>query len=417
MKTTTIRGTRWLAVRALAAFLLASIAADQALAGDWPQWRGPKMDGISEETGWLSTWPDKGPKTLWKANVGVGYSTVSISNGRLYTMGNTADVDAVSCLDAATGAAIWKHTYPCPAKDPNRYNGTRSTPTVDGKHVYTISRVGHVFCLETAGGKVVWSKDFKADFGGKAPTWGYASSALIEGDLLIVEPGGKGASAAALDKTTGKVVWQAGDDPASYASPMPFDLNGERCVAFFNVFGLVGRRLKDGQELWRHPWKTSWDINPTTPIIEGNRVFISSGYNVGGALLEFTANSIKVVWQNKNMRNHVNSCILWKGHLYGFDERELKCLDFQTGQVKWAEKKYGKGSLKLAGGKFLVYSDRGRVAVADLSPDGCKELAGAQVFEGVEGAGCDTWAYPVLANGRLYCRSLENLICLDVRGE
>lgn len=382
-------------------------------AGDWPRWRGPKLDNISTEAGWQTEWPANGPKQLWKASVGVGYSTVAVSQGRLYTMGNTDNQDSVYCLEAGTGQEVWKHSYACNAKDPNGYHGTRCTPTVDDGLVYTVSREGHLFCLDAQKGAVVWKKNFKEDFQGKVPQWGFAGSPLIEKDLVLVEAGGPGANVVAMNKKTGEVVWKAGDDAASYSSIIPFDQEGQRALMIFNAFGLVAHSMKDGKELWRHPWKTSWNVNAATPVIEGNQVFISSGYNTGCALLEFGAGSApKVVWQNKNMRNHVNSCILWKGYLYGFDENELRCLDWKTGQTKWAEKKYGKGSLMLAGGKFLVYSGSGRIAAASLSPEGCQEISGFQVLEGR-----DTWAYPVLANGKLYCRSLENLVGLDVSGK
>lgn len=381
-------------------------------AGDWPAWRGPAHDGISSETNWRAQWPADGPKQLWKASVGIGYSSVSVSRGRLYTMGNTNDQDVVYSLDALTGKELWTHTYPCSPKDPNNFPGPRCTPTVDGDRVYTLSRRGHLFCLDAARGKVVWSKEFTTDFGAKAPTWGYAGSPLVDGDLLITEAGGAGSAVVAFNKTTGQEVWKAGEDAPAYSSIVAFDHGGQRCLAVFSTAGIVGRSAKDGKELWRHPWKTEWDVNAATPILTGNRVFVSSGYNKGGALIDFADGTAKVVWQNKKMRNHVATCILWKNNLYGFDEGQLKCLDLATGEEKWAEKAYGKGSLLLAGDKFIVYSDKGRIATAELSPAGCKEISGAQVLSGP-----NSWAMPVLANGRLYCRSMPDLVCLDVEAK
>ncbi len=380
------------------------------LADDWPQWRGPNRDGISREKNWFARWPDQGPRQIWKANVGVGFSSMSVSKGRLYTMGNTGDVDSVYCLDASTGRELWKHSYPCSAKDPNGYHGTRCTPTVDNNRVYTVSREGHLYCLDATSGKVVWSKDYKTDYGAEVPKWGFATSPLVEKNMLIVETGAPGASVVALDKKSGKEIWRSGDDPASYSSPVAFTHKGQRQIAMFNTFGIVGHSARDGRELWRHPWKTSWDVNAATPIIEGDTVFISSGYNVGCALLRFTEVPPKVLWQNKNMRNHVNSCVLWQGHLYGFDDKELKCLDFRTGEAKWSQKSFGKGALIIADGKLIVFSDSGKLAIAEASPQGYQELSSAQVL-----GGKDTWPIPVLANGKIYCRSLETLVCLDVR--
>jgi len=381
-------------------------------AEEWPRWRGPNFDGISKESGWLATWPADGPRQLWKVNIGGGYSSVSVSQNRLYTLGNTADTDTVYALDATSGKELWKHAYPCPAKDPNGYHGPRVTPTVDGDRVYTLSRHGHLFCLDAASGKVIWSKEFAKDYGAKTPTWGFAGSPLIEGNWLISEVGGNGSSIVAFGKRTGAEVWKAGSDPVAYSSIVPFDQAGQRCLAVLSAAGIVGRSAKDGKELWRHPWKTSYDVNAATPIVQDGKVFVSSGYNTGGALIDFAGPAPKVVWQNKKMRNHVATCVLWKGHLYGFDENQFKCLAWATGEEKWAEGAYGKGNLFLAGDKFIVYSDKGRVAVVEPSPGACKEIAGFQVL-----GGKDTWAVPVLANGRLYCRSQQDLVCLDVSGK
>ena len=377
---------------------------------DWPQWRGPQRNGISEETGWLTSWPPSGPKQLWRGKVGVGYSSVSVSNGRLYTMGNVAEVDHVYCLDANTGAELWQHSYPCSSKDPNGYPGTRCTPTVDGDRVYTVSREGHLFCLNTADGKVIWAKNFSKEFGASTPTWGFSGSPLIEVNLVLVEVGGPGASVVALNKMTGAVVWKNGSEGVGYSSLIAYTEGAQRCLAVFSKETIVGRSLRGGTELWRHPWKTSYGVNAATPIVEGDKLFISSGYNFGCALLQISVRPARVLWQNKNMRNHVNSCVLWQSHLYGFDEGELKCLDFKTGEVKWVQRGYGKGALMMADGKLILYSDNGKLGVAEASPAGFKELANSQVI-----GGKSTWAAPVLASGKIYCRSLEDLVCLDVK--
>ena len=397
-------------VALLSLLTLLVFRASPVQANDWPQWRGPHRNGVSEETGWLSAWPPNGPKQLWQGKVGVGYSSVSVSNGRLYTMGNVAEVDHVYCLDANTGATLWQHSYPCSSKDPNGYPGTRCTPTVDGDRVYTVSREGHFFCLNAADGKVIWVKNFSKDFGGSAPTWGFAGSPLVEVNLVLVEVGGPGASVVALNKMTGALVWKNGSEGAGYSSLIAYTEGGQRSLAIFSRETIVGRSMRGGTELWRHPWKTSYGVNAATLIVDGDKLFVSSGYNFGCALLQVSARPPRVLWQNKNMRNHVNSCVLWQNHLYGFDEGELKCLDFNTGAVKWAQKGYGKGALMVADGKLILYSDNGKLGVAEASPAGFKEISNSQVL-----GGKSTWAAPVLANGRIYCRSLENLVCLDVK--
>ena len=230
------------------------------------------------------------------------------------------------------------------------------------------------FCLDSAKGTVIWSKDLQKDFGGKKPTWGFAGSPLVEKDWVLCEAGGTDAAVVALDKKTGDVVWKNGKDGAGYSSIVPFDANGERLFAVFASDFFVVRRMKDGSEVGRVPWKTSYGVNAATPIIAGNQIFISSGYDFGCAMLE-VGNGLTEVWRNKNMRNHASSCVLWQGCLYGFDESELKCLDFKTGAVKWSEKRYGKGSLALADGKLIVYSQNGKLATVEPSPAGFKEIS------------------------------------------
>jgi outer membrane protein assembly factor BamB len=393
----------------LLAFVLSMFFIPIAQAADWPQWRGPDRDGISTESNWSVQWPSEGPPQLWQARVGQGYSSFAVSNGRLYTMGNINENDYVFCFDAATGVEIWKHSYPCSSRDPNGYHGARCTPTVDGNLVFTISREGHLFCLDAQTGQVNWAKNLRKDYRASPPKWGFSGSPLVEGNLLLVETGGRGASMVALDKFTGKEIWRNGSDAAGYSSPVAFSWAGERAVATFSARALVARRIRDGQELWRFPWRTSFDVNAATPIIKGDKAFISSGYNKGAALVDFSGRQPRAVWQSRNMRNHINSSVLYNGYLYGFDENDLKCLEFETGREVWSQRRFGKGSLIVADGKLIVYNDSGRLAVAEASPDGYREISGAQVL-----GGRSTWVAPVLSNGRIYCRSGETLVCLDV---
>lgn len=398
-------------ITALAAWLLTTpLSAQESL--DWPQWRGPKRSGVSAEKDFITAWPKEGPNRLWTAKVGVGYSSVSVAAGRLYTMGNISDVDHVTCLDVANGKLLWDYKYPCTAADPNGYPGPRCTPTVDGNLVFTVSRNGHLLCLNTANGALVWSKSLINDFGGFLPQWGFAGSPLVEGELLILETGSNGRSVAALNKKTGAVVWANGIYAAGYGSPIAFDLARARAVAVFSAAGLTGRAVSNGRVLWHYNWRTSYDVNAATPVIFDDKIFISSGYGSGCALLQMSAKGIQPVWSNKNMKNHFNSCVLWQGHFYGFDEGQLRCLDVITGAPKWSTPAYGKGSLMLADGKLILYGERGRLGLADASPEGFREHAAAQVL-----GGKSTWAPPVLSNGRIYCRSLGDLVCLDVSGK
>jgi outer membrane protein assembly factor BamB len=375
---------------------------------DWYRWRGPDLNGISKETGWLMQWPTSGPKQAWKGSVGTGFCSLAVSHGRVYTMGNTKETDTVFCFDARSGAEMWKHAYACPL-DPKFFEGgPGATPTVDGDRVYTVSRRGHIFCLDAAKGTVVWTKNLNQESGLEIPTWGFAGSALIEGDLVLLNMGSAGA---ALDKKTGKVVWVSGKDAGGYATPVPFTAVGGRGLAIFAKDSLVAVNAEDGHELWRYPWKTEYDVNAADPIFSGGKVFISSGYNHGGALLKITGNKADKVWENKNMRNHFNSCVLWKDHLYGPDENQLRCLVLATGEAKWSYREFGKGSLMLADGKLVALSDKGELIIAEATPDAFKPISRASVLKG------KCWSTPVLSNGRIYCRNAAgDVVCLDVGG-
>ena len=378
-------------------------------AEDWPNWRGPDHNGISKETGWSAKWPAEGPKKLWQAAVGIGFASFSVSQGRVYTTGYASDTDTVFCFDANSGKELWKYSYAAKLDPKNYEGGPSATPTVEGDRVYTFSKRGMLHCLDAAKGTVVWSKDLAAELKANMPTWGFASSVLIEGDLALVNAGSAGA---AFDKKSGKTVWSSGTEDSGYSTPVPFGADSARAVMLAIKQSVVAVAVKGGKELWRFPWRTSYDVNATDPILSGNQVFISSGYSHGGGVFDVGGKPPKAVWENKNMRNHFNSCVLWKGHLYGPDEGQLRCLVFDTGEVKWTEKALGKGSLMIADGKIIALSERGELLVAESSPDGFKPISRAQVLGG------KCWTTPVLANGKIYCRNAAGaVVCVDVSGK
>jgi outer membrane protein assembly factor BamB len=401
-------------VKVLKALLCSSLlasAASMAGAGDWPRWRGPDLNGISSETGWTAHWPAEGPRQIWKTTVGTGFSSLAVSKGRVYTMGNARDTEAVYCLDAETGRELWVQFYSCPV-DPNMYEGGPSaTPTVDAGRVFTLSRRGDLFCFEAESGKIIWQKNIASETGAARPTWGFAGSPLVEGDLLILNVGSAGT---ALEKATGKLVWQSGKNPAGYSTPVPLDWEGERYVLLFGQQALTAVHARSGKALWSHPWKTPHDINAADPIVAGDKVFLSSGYHRGGAVLKLTSAGPRVLWENKDMRNQFNPSVLIGNKLYGFDGNSgqggaLKCVDFESGVVHWAEPKISFGALMAAGQNLIVLSERGELLAGPASPAAFKPTSRAQVL----GGRC--WTTPVLANGRLYCRnSRGDIVCLDV---
>jgi outer membrane protein assembly factor BamB len=405
-----------LAVRFVLTMLLA-LATVYVRADDWYRWRGPDLNGISQETNWTIAWPKEGPKQLWKASVGMGFSSMTVANGRLYTMGNKENEDTIYCFDADTGALIWKHSYPC-VLDPRFYEGgTLSTPTVDGSHVYTISKRGDAFCFEAATGKIRWQKHLIQELGLAVPSktdnwWGFAGSPLVRGDLLIFNAASDGT---ALNRNDGKVVWSNGKNFSGYATPVPFRQNGINLLALAVAESIVAVGEQDGMVLWRYPWKTAYNVNAPDPIISGDRIFVSS-YRHGCVLLQMKGASVEKVYENRHINNHLNACVLIGGFLYGIDGDAgyaggVACLDFATGNLRWSEKSTGTGALMAAGNKLIILGEKGELVIAEASPKEFKPLARAQVLGG------KCWTTPVLANGRIYCRNSKGeLVALDVRG-
>ena len=377
-------------------------------AAAWPHWRGPDRNGISRETGWRTDWPKDGPKKLWQARVGVGFSSISVRDGRVYTMGHAKGIDTVYCLNADTGGVIWKHPYRC--ETGRSHPGPRATPTLEGDAAYAFSRAGHIMSLDVTTGKPNWSKNIQQELKTRPARWGLSGSPLVVGKLLVLNAGKGGV---ALDKATGKVVWKLESQGGpGYSSPVLFRAGERQCVALMGGREIVAAALADGKVLWRHPWTPSFPNNCADPIFSGDKVFVSSAYSAGCAVLRFEGDAAKVVWKNDQMSNHFSSCVLLDGMLYGFDgdvrrRSSLKCIEFATGKVKWDTRL--KGSLLAGDGKLVILTTSGELIVAAASAEGYKALARAKVLSG------KCWTPPVLAGGRIYCRSHEGeLVCLDL---
>ena len=378
------------------------------LAGDWPQFRGPGHDGISGESDWFV--PKAVVKTVWTAEVGVGHAAISVSAGRLYTMGNRQGTDVVFCLEAATGKAIWQHSY---ASASGNYPGPRSTPTVDGRRVFTFGRDGMLLCLDAAKGGVMWQRDLGKDMNATPPQWGFASSPLVVGERVIVNVGTHGL---AVNRLTGKTVWESGGAGGSYASPVPYQWKGQPAVLVLATAGISAVDAGTGQVGWFHPWKTGCDVNAADPLPIQDKVLITSGYGHGAALLDVTGDQPKVEWENKHLVSHFSSPVLSGSHVYGVHgdagEGELRCLDLATGAVKWGNPDIGFGSLIMAGGKLLFLSEKGLLVVMVDDPEACRELWRGKILDST------CWTMPVVCNGLIYCRNDKgHLICLDLRGK
>jgi outer membrane protein assembly factor BamB len=406
MKTTRQRTTVLTALVVLAGIGQATCGAD------WPCYRGPDHNGISQETNWNSTWGNAGPKVLWKKSVGMGYSTTAVADGRVYAMGNSGkqtNIDTVYCFDAQTGQELWKHSYSCPLEAKYYPGGTLSTPTVDAGKVYTLSKMGDFFCLDAKTGKVLWQKQLNKGLGFELPTWHLSSSPLIVDDKVVLNVGVAGL---AMNKNTGDLVWQSDKGKCGYATPVPFTMDGKAGLALFGEVTLVAVNPADGKLLWQYPWKTKYEVNAPDPIVVGNQIFISSGYNRGCSLLEVSGGNVKKVWENKVMAMQINSPILRDGFIYGFDEDVFKCLKLQDGSQQWQDKSLGKGSLMMtADGRLILTSDKGELVVAKADSQKFDVLARAQILSKEQ-----CWTTPVLANGRIYVRNTPGeFACVDVQ--
>lgn len=324
-------------------------------------------------------------------------------------MGFKGDADHVYCLDALSGKILWDFTYPAALQPKMFEGGPTSTPVIEDGRVYSVSRVGELNCLDAATGKKIWGTDWRKEFSAKPPEWGYAGSPLVLKDWLIAEPGARGASIVAYNRKTGNVVWKSGEFEAAYSSPVTVDRGGLRCIATFNRHGLCLWDSADGRPIWDLRWKTSYDVNAATPICDSGKIFISSGYGTGCALIDITREPPAIAWQNKDMRNKHNVCVLWQGFLYGFDEGDLVCMDLAFGGEKWRERGLGRGALMLADGRLIVQAERGDLIIARANADRFERIASTRALN--ERA----WVMPVLANGRIYCRSNRGtVVCLDV---
>jgi len=385
---------------------------------DWPQWLGPNRNGISAEIGLLKSWPATGPKILWRIPLGEGFSGVSISRGRAYTLFAQGNDEFVVCLDADSGKELWRMRSGSTFKDMNG-NGPRSTPTIHNEVVYALGAHGNLFALQTSSGKKLWSHDLKKEFKTSGPSrdGGFSTSPLIEGNLLLVEAGGgAGNSFIAFDKQSGDVVWKVESDRAAFASPIAITVNGVRQIVFFSASGAIAMSPADGKVFWRLPWKTDDDVNAATPLfIPPDKVFISSGYDVGATLLRIKAGNatarIEKIWKSKAMLNIYTTSILQGDYLYGFDGGTLKCIEWNTGAEKWKQRGFGVGTLIYADGHLIVLGDKGKLALVEAVPTGYKEKAAAEILDGR----CIT--VPALAAGKLYVRNTKELVCLDMFGQ
>ena len=390
-------------------------------ATDWPGWRGPNGDGISPETGLLKVWPADGPRVVWRAELYGGYSSMAVAEGRLFTLTKDKDEELVLSFDAHSGVKLWRYGYradyaaePALIEAPqvDSLSGPRATPAVDDDRVYTIGTTGVVCCLEAATGRLLWQGDLKRIGACSCPRHGFCASPVVAGDLLFVQTGGgDGKSAAALNKRTGRVVWQALDDAIGYATPVYYRWNGAPQILFFTGEGLAALEPTSGRLLWRFEWKDDeTKLNIATPVYVDGHVFLSSYLNGGAVLRLEKRGKAARVWKNTAMQNHFSSSVHYEGFLYGFSNTRLRCVDFATGKTCWDKTGLGKGSVLLADGRLIVLGGRGDLVLLEATPRGYVEASRCKPLE------APTLTAPALADGLLYVRNENVLLALDVRG-
>ena len=394
----------------LATFVLAFH--EPGRSADWPRWLGPNADGVSTEA--LPAEIDL-TNIAWTAELGIGFSSFSVADGRVFSMGHNEGKETVWCLNEEGGKLLWKDTYPA-ALMPNLHEGgPGATPTVDGEYVYTISKDGQLRVYKAATGEVLWTKDMMALSGlRKRPEWGFTGSPLILDGHVLVEAG----ATFAFDKETGAEIWRSEDYRPAYGTPQVFESDGNQFLAVLKTDGLVILDPKEGKTLGFSLWRTSFQTNSTTPLDAGKaRLFISTGYDQGCALFQFSGGELNKIYQNKNMCNHMGNSVLIDGRLYGFDGTahrgrpvEFTCLDLETGEKEWHFEDYRYGSVIAAGKDLVVLTESGEMMIGAASTDGFRPRARHRVLQG------RCWTPPVVDNGVIYARNAAGkLVAIQIQ--
>lgn len=377
---------------------------------DWPQFRGDERSGVSAATGLLDRWAGAAPKELWRRKLGPGFSSVSVADGAVYALFGEGNNEYAARLAAATGEEVWR-TEIGPLFEEQFGNGPRSTPTVGDGQVYVLSSTGRLHALDATGGEIRWSADLQG-MGAQVPMRGFSPSPLIVGELLLLETGaGSGKGVTAFDRDSGEVRWTAGDNRGGYSSPIAVEIDGVTQIVFVHTAAReVVSLLPDGGVHWTHPWPPGTIAMPV--YVPPDRILVSASADVGAMLLKIAEGEdgpqVEEVWKNNRMKNHFSSSVYLDGHIYGFDNGTLRCLDAETGESLWAHRGLGKGSLIAADGLLFVLSDRGKLVLLEATPEEYRELGSRQVFRS------RSWTAPALAGGKLFLRDHEEIVCLEV---
>jgi len=392
---------------------LVAILSLTALAGDWGYFRGPNADGISRETGINKDWAAKPPAMLWKIPMNdQGFAGPSVAAGKVFIIDHQNDRDYVRALKLADGTPVWTFDYPNTGKT-DAYGYTETTPIYDNGKLYTQSSLGQVNCLDAETGKPIWNCNLQTDFGARPPGWLLAASPVIDGDKVILCPGAEKGAVLALNKNTGKLIWQGGGNAMpGYATPAIATIQGIKQYVVFLSDTLNGVEAETGKLLWSFPWITRPDVNAVMPLISGNSIFITSNYGRGCAMVDITPDGPVKRWENKNMHAHFSSPIGIGNLIYGTsDPGRMVCINPEDGTVRWRQQGFEKGGLMAIDGVFLVLDgSNGQLAMVEINPDAYKELGRFTPL-----GGNFSWAAPVVANGKLLIRNKTALACFDLK--
>ena len=388
-----------------------------AVAEDWPQWRGADRTGMSLETGLLQEWSEDGPALAWRTDgLGAGFSSVAVADGRIYTLGDVDGGSHVIALSEKDGSELWKSKIG-EAGGHRGYPGTRGTPTVDGGQVFALNQHSDIACVDAQSGKLIWKKNLVSDFAGKMMSgWKYSESPLVDGDRVLVTPGGKEGAVVALDRLTGKKIWQTNEwtDTAGYSSVVIATIHGTRQYVQLTGKSVAGIDPESGKLLWKAAREGKTAV-VTTPVIDGDVVFVTSAYGVGCNAFRISKDggkwSTDELYANKDIANHHGGVVLLDGHVYGSTSGTFRCLDVAEGELAFKERSAGKGATMYADGRFYLRAEQGPVALIKATPDGYEEVGR---FNQPERSKMQAWAHPVVANGKLYLRDQGILLCYDV---
>ncbi len=383
-------------------------------ADDWPQFRGPRHDGISLESEWRKNWEQAPPKLLWRSSVGIGFSSMAVANDRVLTVGHQKGEDVISCLSESTGEQLWEYRYASKLGAMFYIGGPGSTPTIDADsdRVWVLGKWGECFCFSLLNGELLWKRHLAQEEDLAVPDWGFNGSPLKYGDRIILNLGTAGM---AIDAASGKTLWRSEGDESGYSTPLPYSDSGQSLVVVSSGESYSAVKPESGDLVWTVPWFTRYGVNAADPIVWREKVFVSSGYQKGSGLFALGTGELENLWKQRKFRAQQNAPVRIGEHLYGFDgdsssRAMLKCLSLESGDLVWEDETFGYGALSAANNHLIMIASDGRLGVAEASPSGFKPT----LFE--TGLEADCWIVPVLANGRILCRNSKgHLVSLDVR--